>query len=51
MARKLKSDSDQKYLMMKDRQKVTEEDQSKTKDLVHYGRRTSGHSSRELFFI
>ena len=31
MARKLKSDSDQKYLMMKDRQKVTEEDLAKTK--------------------
>ena len=31
MARKMKSEADQKYLMMKDRQKVTEDDLAKTK--------------------
>ena len=31
MARKMKSDAEQKYVMMKDRQRVTEDDLAKTK--------------------
>ena len=31
MAKKMKSDAEQKYVMMKDRQRVTEDDLAKTK--------------------